>query len=78
MADLVGTLKPFATKLFGEDSKIRLRPHHFPFTDLVVKLMSVAGHATARVVQLAKMKDLLKFLCRHGPSLGHRKLQARP
>lgn len=33
MADLVGTLKLFATKLFGEDSKIRLRPHHFPFTE---------------------------------------------
>lgn len=33
MGDLVGTLKLFAKKLFGEDTKIRLRPHHFPFTE---------------------------------------------
>lgn len=33
MSDLVGTLQLFAQKLFGEDSKIRLRPHHFPFTE---------------------------------------------
>lgn len=33
MGDLVGTLQVFAKKLFGEDTKIRLRPHHFPFTE---------------------------------------------
>ncbi len=33
MGDLVGTLQMFAKGLFGEDTKIRLRPHHFPFTE---------------------------------------------
>lgn len=33
MGDLVGTLQIFAKALFGEKTKIRLRPHHFPFTE---------------------------------------------
>lgn len=33
MAHLKGSLEIFAKALFGEDSKIRLRPHHFPFTE---------------------------------------------
>lgn len=33
MGDLVGTLKLFAKSLFGEKTDIRLRPHHFPFTE---------------------------------------------
>lgn len=33
MGDLKGTLEMFAKKLYGEDTKIRLRPHHFPFTE---------------------------------------------
>jgi len=33
MGDLIGTLQLFAKSLFGENTKIRLRPHHFPFTE---------------------------------------------
>ncbi len=33
MADLKGTLEMFAKKCLGEDTKIRFRPHHFPFTE---------------------------------------------
>ncbi len=33
MGDLIGTLQVFARSLFGENTKIRLRPHHFPFTE---------------------------------------------
>lgn len=33
MSDLKGTLETFAKKMFGEDTKIRFRPHHFPFTE---------------------------------------------
>lgn len=33
MSDLVGSLELFARELFGEDTRIRLRPHHFPFTE---------------------------------------------
>lgn len=33
MANLVGTLDMLMKRLYGEDCKIRLRPHHFPFTE---------------------------------------------
>ncbi len=33
MGDLKGTLEAFAKRLYGENTKIRLRPHHFPFTE---------------------------------------------
>ncbi len=33
MGDLKGTLEIFAKKMFGESTKIRFRPHHFPFTE---------------------------------------------
>lgn len=33
MADLKGNLEAFAKRLYGNDTKIRLRPHHFPFTE---------------------------------------------
>lgn len=32
-ADLKGTLEEFARELFGEDTKTKFRPHHFPFTE---------------------------------------------
>ena len=30
---LKGTLAEFAKELFGEDTKVKFRPHHFPFTE---------------------------------------------
>ena len=33
MADLKGTLDSFAKQLFGNDTKTKFRPHHFPFTE---------------------------------------------
>ena len=33
MANLKGTLAVFAKRLYGEDTKVRFRPHHFPFTE---------------------------------------------
>ncbi len=33
MGDLKGTLEIFAKKMFGESTRIRFRPHHFPFTE---------------------------------------------
>lgn len=32
-ADLKGTLEEFARELFGSDTKVKFRPHHFPFTE---------------------------------------------
>lgn len=33
MADLKGTLEMFTKKCLGQNTKIRFRPHHFPFTE---------------------------------------------
>ena len=33
MADLKGTLEAFIKELYGQDAKVRFRPHHFPFTE---------------------------------------------
>ncbi len=33
MGDLTGTLEMLMKRLYGDDCKIRLRPHHFPFTE---------------------------------------------
>ena len=33
MTDLKGTLEMFAKKCLGENTKIKFRPHHFPFTE---------------------------------------------
>ncbi len=32
-ADLKGTLEAFARELFGEETNVKFRPHHFPFTE---------------------------------------------
>lgn len=33
MSDLKGTLEAFAVKCLGPNTKVRFRPHHFPFTE---------------------------------------------
>ena len=33
MADLKGTLETIIRRMYGEDSVVRFRPHHFPFTE---------------------------------------------
>jgi phenylalanyl-tRNA synthetase alpha chain len=33
MADLKGTLQQFASEFFGPATKVKFRPHHFPFTE---------------------------------------------
>ena len=44
MGDLKGMLETFAKTLFGEDARLRFRPHHFPFTEPSAE-MDVACHA---------------------------------
>jgi phenylalanyl-tRNA synthetase alpha chain len=38
LADLKGTLLAFARAVFGERREVRLRPHHFPFTEPSVEV----------------------------------------
>jgi phenylalanyl-tRNA synthetase alpha chain len=47
LADLKGVLLAFARAVFGDDREIRLRPHHFPFTEPSVEV-DVSCFACAR------------------------------
>ena len=49
MADLKGTLELLMQRLYGDDCKIRLRPHHFPFTEpsAEVDVMCFQCHGTS-------------------------------
>jgi phenylalanyl-tRNA synthetase alpha chain len=38
LADLQGTLLAFARAVFGDERQVRLRPHHFPFTEPSVEI----------------------------------------
>lgn len=38
LADLQGTLLEFARAIFGDERKVRLRPHYFPFTEPSVEV----------------------------------------
>lgn len=38
MGDLKGTLETFAKRVFGDSTRIRFRPHHFPFTEPSVEV----------------------------------------
>ena len=49
MADLKGTLELLMKRLYGDDCKIRLRPHHFPFTEPCASTVTEKAAASARV-----------------------------
>ena len=38
-ADLKGTLAEFAKELFGPETKVKFRPHHFPFTEPIEEIL---------------------------------------
>ena len=60
-ADLKGTLETFIKRLYGEDSVVRFRPHHFPLQSLLPKWTCNALVAMVKDAVYAKMKDGLKF-----------------
>lgn len=51
-ADLRGTLAAFARSLLGEGTRIRLRPHYFPFTEPSCEVDAWLGGADGRWVEL--------------------------
>ena len=55
-ADLKGTLETFVKRLYGEDTVVRFRPHHFPFTEPSAEL-----DVTERAAVFARARAGLKF-----------------
>ena len=62
MADLKGTLELFAKKLYGEDSKVRFRPHHFPFTEPSAEVDVMCFNCQGKGCSLCKGEGWIEIL----------------
>ena len=61
-ADLKGTLAEFAKQLFGEDTKVKFRPHHFPFTEPSAEMDVTCFKCGGKGCRMCKVKAGLKSL----------------
>ncbi len=62
MADLKGTLETLMKRLYGEDCKIRLRPHHFPFTEPSAEVDVMCFHCHGKGCRLCKDEGYIELL----------------
>ena len=62
MADLKGTLEYFVKAVFGEDRQIRLRPHHFPFTEPSAEVDVSCGLCGGKGCKSCKNEGWLEIL----------------
>ena len=62
MGDLVGSLQLFAKKLFGEKTQIRLRPHHFPFTEPSVEVDVTCSECGGKGCRVCKGDGWIEIL----------------
>ena len=62
MADLKGTLELFAKKLYGEDSKVRFRPHHVPFTEPSAEVDVMCFNCQGKGCSLCKGEGWIEIL----------------
>lgn len=62
MADLKGTLEMFAKKLYGEDSVVRFRPHHFPFTEPSAEVDVMCFNCHGKGCSLCKGEGWIEIL----------------
>lgn len=62
MADLKGTLELFIKSLYGEDSVIRLRPHHFPFTEPSAEIDVMCYNCHGKGCRLCKGEGWIEIL----------------
>jgi phenylalanyl-tRNA synthetase alpha chain len=62
LADLKGTLIAFAQGMFGEDRRVRLRPHFFPFTEPSIEVDVSCMLCDGAGCRLCKMSGWLEIL----------------
>ena len=62
MADLKGTLEVFVKRLYGDDSVVRFRPHHFPFTEPSAELDVQCFHCHGEGCRLCKGEGWIEIL----------------
>ncbi len=62
MADLKGTLEVFVKRLYGEETRVRFRPHHFPFTEPSAEMDVTCFHCHGAGCPLCKGEGLIEIL----------------
>ena len=62
MADLKGTLELLMQRLYGDDCKIRLRPHHFPFTEPSAEVDVMCYNCYGKGCRLCKGEGYIDLL----------------
>lgn len=62
MSDLKGTLETLMKKLYGNDCKIRLRPHHFPFTEPSVEVDVMCFNCHGEGCRICKGEGYIELL----------------
>lgn len=62
MADLVGTLDMLMKRLYGDDCKIRLRPHHFPFTEPSAEVDVLCFNCAGKGCSMCKGEGYVELL----------------
>ncbi len=62
MSDLKGTLEVFVKRLYGEDTVVRFRPHHFPFTEPSAELDIQCFHCHGEGCRLCKGEGWIEIL----------------
>jgi phenylalanyl-tRNA synthetase alpha chain len=73
MSDLKGTLETFTKRLYGEDSVVRFRPHHFPFTEPSAEMDIMCFNCGGKGCRLCKGEGWIELL---GAGMVHPKVLA--
>ncbi len=73
MANLVGTLDMLMKRLYGDDCKIRLRPHHFPFTEPSAEVDVLCFNCGGKGCSMCKNEGYVELL---GAGMVHPKVLA--
>ncbi len=61
-SDLKGTLETFVKRLYGEDSVVRFRPHHFPFTEPSAEVDVQCFNCGGKGCRLCKGEGFIEIL----------------
>lgn len=62
MADLKGTLEVFIKKLYGENTKVRFRPHHFAYTEPSAEMDMTCFKCGGKGCRLCKGEGWIEIL----------------
>ncbi len=73
MGDLVGTLDMLMKRLYGVECRIRLRPHHFPFTEPSAEVDMVCFNCGGKGCSMCKGEGYVELL---GSGMVHPKVLA--